>query len=64
MPIQPNDHHRQDPERLWRVAELIGGVPAQPRYRTPRAIGAGTLSWAGLNDSPVGNSSRHRLNTH
>ncbi|MDG4808212.1 DNA repair protein [Micromonospora sp. WMMD1120] len=61
MPIQPK-HHHQDPERRWQAAEIIGAVPAQPRYRTPRAIGTGTQSWAGLNDSPVASVNRHRLN--
>ncbi|WCN82658.1 DNA repair protein [Micromonospora sp. LH3U1] len=65
MPIQPNDHYQQDPERLWQAAETVGGNPPQPRYRNPRAAGGtNALSWAGLNKLPAGSSSRHRLNTH
>ncbi|MBQ1030192.1 DNA repair protein [Micromonospora sp. SD19] len=64
MPIQPNDQYEQDPERLWRAAEAVGGNPPQPRYRNPRTVGSGDLSWAGLNKLPAGSSSRHRLNTH
>ncbi len=26
MPIQPNDHYQQDPERLWQAAEAVGGI--------------------------------------
>ncbi|MEU4550587.1 DNA repair protein [Micromonospora violae] len=63
MPIQPSDHYQQDPERLWLAAEAVGGNPPQPRYRNPRAIGTGALSWARLNKLSVGSSSRHRLNT-
>ncbi|MEV4120470.1 DNA repair protein [Micromonospora sp. NPDC049645] len=64
MPIQPKDHYQQDPERLWQVAEAVGGNPPQPRYRNPRTAGGGALSWAGLNKLSTGSSSRHRLNTH
>ncbi|WP_433552996.1 DNA repair protein [Micromonospora zamorensis] len=64
MPIQPNDHYQQDPERLWQAAETVGGVPPQPRYRNPRAVGRGSLSWSGLNKLSVGSSGRHRLNSH
>ncbi|MFF0154799.1 DNA repair protein [Micromonospora sp. NPDC005203] len=64
MPIQPSDHYQQDPERLWQAAEAIRSSPSQPRYRKPRTIGGGALSWAGLNKLPVGSFGRHRLNTH
>lgn len=64
MPIQPNDHYQQDPERRWQAAEAAGGDPPQPRYRNPRTVGSGALSWAGLNMLRIGSSSRHRLNTH
>ncbi|MEU7590792.1 DNA repair protein [Micromonospora sp. NPDC049230] len=63
MPNEPY-HHQQDPERLWRTAGTAGGIPPQPRYRNPRAIGGSALSWAGLNKLAVGSSGRHRLNTH
>ncbi|MEV1158562.1 DNA repair protein [Micromonospora chokoriensis] len=62
MPMQPNDHYQQDPERLWQAAETVGGIPPQPRYRHPRTAGAGDLSWCGLNKMSTGSSSRHRLN--
>ncbi|MGC4747248.1 DNA repair protein [Micromonospora sp. DT201] len=65
MPIQPNHHYQQDPERLWQAAKAVRDGPPQPRYRNPRAVGgADALSWAGLNRLSVGSSSRHRLNTH
>ncbi|MEV4494206.1 hypothetical protein AB0J84_00650 [Micromonospora arborensis] len=65
MPMQPNHHYQQDPERLWQAAETVGGLPPQPRYRNPRAVGgADILSWARLNRLSAGSSSRHRLNTH
>ncbi|MEW2432232.1 DNA repair protein [Micromonospora sp. NPDC047644] len=62
MPIQPSDHYQQNPERLWRAAEAVGGNPPQPRYRNPRTVG-GDLSWAGLNKLSVDSSGRHRLNS-
>ncbi|MET8041729.1 DNA repair protein [Micromonospora sp. NPDC005215] len=64
MPNEPYHRYQQDPERLWRAAESAGGIPPQPRYRNPRMVGGGVLSWAGLNNLPAGSSSRHRLNTH
>ncbi|MEO3769968.1 DNA repair protein [Micromonospora sp. B9E7] len=64
MPTQPNDHYQQDTERLWRAAETVGGIPPQPRYRHPRAVGGDDLSWSGLNKLSAGSSSRHRLNRH
>ncbi|RQX18450.1 DNA repair protein [Micromonospora ureilytica] len=64
MPIQPSDNYQQNPERLWQAADAVGGNPPQPRYRNPRTIGGGALSWAGLNKLSVGSSSRHRLNNH
>ncbi|MBM0231468.1 DNA repair protein [Micromonospora sp. STR1_7] len=65
MPIQPNDRHQQDPERLWAAAEAVERLPAQPRHRGPRATGdANGMSWAALNKLRVGSSSRHGLNTH
>jgi hypothetical protein len=63
MPIQPNDHFQQDPERLWQAADAVGGNPPQPRYRNPRTVGS-ALSWARLNKLSAGSSSRHRLNHH
>ncbi|MET8277420.1 DNA repair protein [Micromonospora sp. DT4] len=61
MPIQPNDRLHQHPTRLWRAAEAAADVPAQARYRMIRT--AGGLSWAALNELPVGSFSRHGLNT-
>jgi N-dimethylarginine dimethylaminohydrolase len=62
MPMQPNDNYQQDPERLWQAAETVGGIPPQPRYRHPRVVGAGDLSWCGLDKMSAGSSNRHRLN--
>ncbi|MFG1842200.1 DNA repair protein [Micromonospora sp. NPDC049175] len=63
MPNEQYPHYQQDPERLWRATEGTAGIPPQPRYWHPRALGGGALSWAGLNKLPAGSSSQHRLNT-
>ncbi|MEV4659236.1 DNA repair protein [Micromonospora sp. NPDC049301] len=64
MPIQPNDRHHQDPERLWRATEPADRFPAQPRYRGTRTTGGpDALSWSELNKLPAGSSAQLGLNT-
>ncbi|MEU8331108.1 DNA repair protein [Micromonospora sp. NPDC048839] len=63
MPNEQYHRYQQDPARLWQAADAVDGNPPQPRYRKPRTIGGGALSWAGLNKLPAGSFSRHRPNT-
>ncbi|MBX7268598.1 hypothetical protein KIF24_22980 [Micromonospora sp. Llam7] len=62
MPIQPNDRHQQDIQRIRRGGTAGGGFPTRLPYRGHRA-GSGALSWHELNELPVGGASRHH-NTH